>query len=186
MIARRARNAIARRALVWGALSLITNYIPNIGFVLGLVPPALLAFFEGGWELSVWVVLVYAVINVVIQAVIQPKFVGDAVGLSTTLTFLSLIFWGWVLGPLGALLAVPMTLLVKSLLVDIDPTTRWADPLISLPTGPGGAPLPPDATGLPDPDLDRALGAGDDPSAPAGDAPASDGADQTEPAGDPD
>ena len=119
-------------ALVWGVLSLITNYIPNIGFVVGLVPPALLAFFEGGWQLSLWVIAIYLVINIVIQSVIQPKFVGDAVGLSTTLTFVSLIFWGWVLGPLGALLAVPMTLLAKALLVDIDPSTRWAAPLISL------------------------------------------------------
>jgi predicted PurR-regulated permease PerM len=119
-------------AVVWGVLSLITNYIPNIGFVVGLIPPALLAFFEGGWQLSLWVVVTYLVINIVVQSVIQPKFVGDAVGLSTTLTFLSLIFWGWVLGPLGALLAVPMTLLAKALLVDIDPTTRWAASLISL------------------------------------------------------
>lgn len=119
-------------ALVWGVLSLITNYIPNVGFVIGLIPPAVLAFFEGGWQLSVWLIVIYLAINVVIQSVIQPKFVGDAVGLSTTLTFLSLIFWGWVLGPLGALLAVPMTLLAKALLVDIDPSTRWAAPLISL------------------------------------------------------
>lgn len=72
----------------------------------------------------------------VIQSIIQPKFVGDAVGLSVTLTFVSLIFWGWVIGPLGALLAVPLTLLAKALLVDIDPTTKWASPLISLGTPP--------------------------------------------------
>lgn len=119
-------------AFVWGVLSLITNYIPNIGFVIGLIPPALLAFFEGGWQLAVWVVVIYFAINVIVQSVIQPRFVGDAVGLSASLTFLSLIFWGWVLGPLGALLAVPMTLLAKALLVDIDPTTRWAAPLIAL------------------------------------------------------
>lgn len=133
-------------ALVWGILSLITNYIPNIGFVLGLIPPALLGYFEGGWRLALWVILSYAVINFVIQSVIQPKFVGDALGLSATLTFLSLIFWGWVLGPLGALLAVPMTLLAKALLIDIDPATRWAGPLISLPgtAGVEPRPLPPD------------------------------------------
>ncbi len=120
-------------ALVWGILSLITNYIPNVGFVIGLVPPALLGYFEGGWRLALWVIGAYVAINVVIQSVIQPKIVGDALGLSATLTFLSLIFWGWVLGPLGALLAVPMTLLAKALLIDIDPATRWAGPLISLP-----------------------------------------------------
>lgn len=121
-------------ALVWGVLSFITNYIPNVGFVLGLVPPALLGFFEGGWQLSLWVVVIYSVINVVIQSIIQPKFVGDAVGLSATLTFISLLFWAWVIGPLGALLAVPLTLFCKALLVDIDPTTQWAAPLISLDT----------------------------------------------------
>ncbi|MEL7158547.1 MAG: AI-2E family transporter [Actinomycetota bacterium] len=119
-------------AAVWGVLSLITNYIPNVGFILGLIPPALLALLEGGWQLSVAVVVVYAAINVVIQSVIQPRFVGNAVGLSATLTFLSLIFWGWVFGPLGALLAVPMTLLAKALLIDIDPGARWISPLISL------------------------------------------------------
>ena len=112
----------------------------NIGFVIGLIPPALLAFFEGGWKLSVYVIVTYLVINIVIQSVIQPKFVGDAVGLSTTLTFLSLIFWGWALGPLGALLAVPITLLAKALLVDIDPATRWAAPLIALSPPEGGGP----------------------------------------------
>lgn len=117
---------------VWGVLSLITNYIPNIGFVLGLIPPATLAFFEGGWQLSVWVIVIYTAINVIIQSAIQPKIVGDAVGLSATLTFVSLIFWGWVLGPLGALLAVPMTLFAKAMLIDIDPTTNWAAPLIAL------------------------------------------------------
>ena len=119
-------------ALVWGVLAFITNYIPNVGFVIGLIPPAMIAFFEGGWQLSLTVIVIYSVLNVVIQSIIQPKFVGDAVGLSATLTFVSLIFWGWVLGPLGALLAVPMTLLAKALLIDIDPTTTWASPLIAL------------------------------------------------------
>ena len=59
-------------ALVWGVLSLITNSIPNVGFVIGLIPPALLGFFEGGWKLALWVVVLYTVINVVIQSVIQP------------------------------------------------------------------------------------------------------------------
>ena len=77
------------------------------------------------------VIAVYCVLNFIIQSVIQPRFVGDAVGLSTTLTFLSLVVWAWVLGPLGALLAVPLTLLVKALLVDADPRSRWLVPLLS-------------------------------------------------------
>lgn len=77
------------------------------------------------------VIAAYCVLNVVIQSVIQPKVVGDAVGLSTTLSFFSLVFWTWVVGPLGALLAIPLTLFAKALLVDADPATRWMRPLIS-------------------------------------------------------
>ncbi|MCL2532937.1 MAG: AI-2E family transporter [Nocardiaceae bacterium] len=116
--------------VLWALLSFITNYIPNIGFILGLAPPAALGLLEGGPRLAIIVVVVYSVINVLIQSVIQPKFVGDAVGLSVTATFLALVFWAWVLGPLGALLAIPMSLLVKAFLIDIDPSTRWADVFI--------------------------------------------------------
>ncbi|MGA5300025.1 AI-2E family transporter [Nucisporomicrobium flavum] len=117
--------------VLWGLLSFITNYIPNIGFVVGLVPPALLGLLEGGVPLMMTVVLLYSAVNFVIQSVIQPKVVGDAVGLSATASFLSLVFWTWVLGPLGALLAIPLSLLTKGLLVDIDPRTRWIGSLIS-------------------------------------------------------
>ncbi|WP_461417343.1 AI-2E family transporter [Gordonia sp. GN26] len=136
--------------VLWGLLSFITNYIPNIGFVIGLVPPALLALLDGGVTTMLIVIAVYSVINVVIQSVIQPKFVGDAVGLSTTLTFLSLIFWAWAIGPLGAILAVPLTLLAKALLIDIDPATRWADVLLSS-SGAGPEPENPPVATTPEP-----------------------------------
>ena len=117
--------------LLWGVLSYVTNYIPNVGFVVGLVPPALLALLEGGPKLMLIVIVVYSGINFVIQSIIQPKFVGDAVNLSLPLTFLSLVFWTAVIGPLGAILAIPLTLLVKALLVDIDPDTRWLAHLLT-------------------------------------------------------
>jgi predicted PurR-regulated permease PerM len=118
-------------AFVWGVLAFVTNFIPNIGFVIGLVPPALIGLLEGGPGLMLAVIVVYSVVNVIIQSVIQPRYVGGAVGLSTTLTFLSLVFWTWVLGPLGALLAVPMSLFFKAILVEADPGARWMEPLIS-------------------------------------------------------
>ena len=111
-------------AFVWGVLAFVTNFIPNIGFVIGLVPPAIIALLEGGPGLMLAVIVVYCVVNLVIQSVIQPKVVGDVVGLSTTLTFLSLVFWTWVLGPLGALLAVPMSLFFKAVLVEMDPAAQ--------------------------------------------------------------
>jgi predicted PurR-regulated permease PerM len=116
---------------LWGLLAFITNYIPNIGFFIGVIPPALLGLLASGWSTLLWVVIAYCVINFVFQSIIQPKIVGDAVGLSTTLTFLSLVFWAWVLGPLGAILAIPLSLLVKALLLDADPSTRWVNGLIS-------------------------------------------------------
>lgn len=128
--------------ILWGLLAFITNYIPNIGFVLGLVPPALLGLLEGGPVTMIIVIVVYSIINFVIQTVIQPKIVGDTAGLSVTLAMASLIFWGWVLGALGALLAIPLTLLAKALLVDTDPSARWMNLLLtSKPTEePAGAP----------------------------------------------
>jgi AI-2 transport protein TqsA len=117
-------------AVTWGLLSFITNYIPNVGFILGVVPPALLGLLTGGPQLMLIVILVYCGINFVVQSIIQPRFIGDAVGLSVTVTFVVLVFWAWLLGPLGAILAIPLTLLAKALLVDIDPQAKWADALL--------------------------------------------------------
>lgn len=111
--------------ILWGFISFITNYIPNIGFLIGVIPPALLGLLEGGWLLMIAVIVIYSVINFVIQSLIQPRFVGESVGLATTVTFLSLTIWAWILGPLGALLAIPLTLLTKAVLIDMDPATRW-------------------------------------------------------------
>jgi AI-2 transport protein TqsA len=126
-------------AVLWGLLAFITNYIPNVGFVIGLIPPALLALLEGGPRLMTIVIVMYSVINFVIQSIIQPKFVSDAVNISLTVTFLSLVFWTFVIGPIGAILAVPLTLLVKALLLDVDPSTRWMSRLLE-----GGAAAPED------------------------------------------
>jgi AI-2 transport protein TqsA len=123
-------------ALLWGLLSFLTNYVPNIGFVLGLVPPTLLALLVGGPGLAVVVVAIYCVANFLLQSVLQPVFVGDAVGLSVTLTFLSTILWTVVIGPLGAVLAIPLTLLAYALLVGQDPERRWAKVVLAGKSGP--------------------------------------------------
>lgn len=118
-------------AVTWGVLSFITNYIPNIGFFLGVVPPALLALVDSGPWTALWVVVAYSVLNFVIQSLIQPKFTGDAVGLNTTTTFLSLLFWSQVIGALGTILAVPLTLFVKCVLIDSDSRSRWVGIFLS-------------------------------------------------------
>ncbi|MCD5345607.1 AI-2E family transporter [Agromyces sp. S2-1-8] len=105
---------------VWAILAFVTNFIPNIGFVIGLIPPAILALVVGGWPLMLAVIAIYCVINVVLQVLVQPKFVSDAVGLSLTLTFFSVVFWAFVIGPIGAILSVPLSLLVRALLLEPD------------------------------------------------------------------
>jgi len=124
--------------LLWGMLAFITNYIPNVGFIIGVVPPALLGLLQGGPKLMIIVIIGYSLINFVIQSIIQPKVMADAVNLSLTLTFVSLIFWTFVIGAMGAVLAVPLTLLTKALLLDVDPSTRWISSLIT------GGPTPPE------------------------------------------
>ena len=118
-------------ALVWAVLSFLTNYIPNIGFVIGLVPPALIALLDKGPTTALIVVAIYCVANFVVQSIIQPKSTGDAVGLTPSVVFVSLLVWAAVLGPLGALLALPATLLLKAVLIDADPGARWVNALIA-------------------------------------------------------
>ena len=110
---------------LWALLAFITNYIPNVGFIIALIPPMLLGLLVGGPTLMIEVLVLYCVINLVIQSVIQPKVVGDTVGLTTTVSFMSLIVWAYLLGPLGAILAVPASLLFKAVLLDVDPAARW-------------------------------------------------------------
>ena len=117
--------------LLWGLLSFLTNYVPNIGFFLGLLPPMLLALLVGGPGLALAVLVIYSLANFVLQSVIQPVFVGDAVGLSVTLSFLSVIVWTAILGPMGAILAVPLTLFVHAVLVGQDPERQWARILLA-------------------------------------------------------
>lgn len=123
--------------LLWGLLAFIANYIPTFGFVLALIPPAILGLLIDGPGKAVAVVLTYIVINFITQSLLLPKFLGGAVNLSVTLTMLSLIVWTSVLGPLGALLAVPLTLMVRALLLDIDPGKAWAGRLLT-----GASPRP--------------------------------------------
>lgn len=120
-----------RYAWLWGLLAFVTNYIPNVGFLIGLLPPTIIALLDHDVETAIAVVVIYTVLNVVLQSVIQPRVVGNTVGLSGTLSFLSLLIWTSILGGVGALLAVPASLFVKALFIDVDPERRWLTPLLS-------------------------------------------------------
>ena len=164
--------------VVWGLFSFITNYVPNIGFVIGLIPPALLGLLDGGPWTMLAVIAVYCVINVIIQSVIQPKVVGDVVGLTATLSFVSLIFWTWVIGPLGAILAIPLSVLAKAVLLDMDPRAHWLSVLVSpgsppaSASGPAASPSGPPAASPSGPAPDgRLAGSQSDSTPPAGQPP---------------
>lgn len=116
-------------ALLWGLLSFICSFIPNIGYFIAIVPPLFFGFLTGGWPTLFAVLVFYGGINTVIQSIIQPKYVGNAVALSETITFSSVLFWAVILGPVGAILAVPLTLLTRTILLDSDPALAWWRPL---------------------------------------------------------
>lgn len=116
-------------ALLWGILSFLCSFIPNIGYFIAIIPPLVFGALVGGWPTVIWIILVYGVINAVVQSVVQPVVVGNAVLLNQTITFVSVLFWSVVLGPMGAILAVPLTLGVRTILVDADPAARWWRPL---------------------------------------------------------
>ncbi|MDY1035837.1 AI-2E family transporter [Lelliottia sp. CFBP8978] len=102
-----------RFAFVWGLLAFALNYIPNIGSVLAAIPPiAQVLVFSGLYDALI-VLAGYLVINLVFGNILEPRMMGRGLGLSTLVVFLSLIFWGWLLGPVGMLLSVPLTIIVK-------------------------------------------------------------------------
>lgn len=117
-------------ALLWAVLAFLCSFIPNVGYFIAIVPPLVFGYLTGGWPTVIAVVIVYGAINAVVQSVVQPKVVGNAVALSQTLTFFSVLFWAVILGPIGAILAVPLTLLVRAVLVDSDPRARTWRPMI--------------------------------------------------------
>jgi predicted PurR-regulated permease PerM len=110
--------------LLWAVLAFALNYIPTIGSIIALVPPVLLTIIQLGFIESLIVLVGYLVINTIMGNILEPKFMGKGLGLSTLVVFLSLIFWGWVLGPIGMLLSVPLTIAIK-IAVDSSDETKW-------------------------------------------------------------
>jgi len=110
--------------LLWGLVAFLFNFVPNIGSIIAAVPAILLALVQLGGGEALLAGLGYIIANVVMGNVIEPKFMGKGVGLSTLVVFLSLIFWGWVLGPVGMLLSVPLTMIVK-LALEANEQTQW-------------------------------------------------------------
>ncbi len=112
--------------VLWGLLTFLLNYIPNLGSIMAAVPPVLLALIQpgGGLTVSLMVAVGYITVNLAFGNVVEPRVMGHRLGLSTLVVFLSLVFWGWVWGGVGMLLSVPLTMVVK-ILLENSSELRW-------------------------------------------------------------
>jgi AI-2 transport protein TqsA len=111
-------------AMLWGVLAFLLNYVPNIGSIIAAVPAVLLAMVALEWTGVLLVILGFVAVNIVFGNIVEPRMMGKGLGLSTLVVFLSLVFWGWVLGPVGMLLSGPLTMAVK-IALETHPRTRW-------------------------------------------------------------
>jgi predicted PurR-regulated permease PerM len=129
--------------VLWGLVAFLFNFIPNIGSILASIPPLLLALIQLGPWAAVWVMAIFLFANSAIGNVLEPRLMGRQLGLSALVVFMSLVFWGWLLGPVGMFLSVPLTMTIK-IVLDAHESTRWvaimlggeeavADPVIALP-----------------------------------------------------
>jgi predicted PurR-regulated permease PerM len=115
--------------LLWGLLAFLFNYIPNLGSILAAIPAIMLALLKYGLGGAIIVALGYLAINLILSNLLEPRFLGRGLGLSTLVVFVSLFVWAWILGPVGVLLAVPLTMTVKIALSSTG-RTRWIAALL--------------------------------------------------------
>ncbi|MCP3876356.1 MAG: AI-2E family transporter [Desulfobacteraceae bacterium] len=115
--------------VMWGVFAFLLNYIPNIGSIIAAVPAVLLALIQLGPLAAGLSALGFLIVNIIVGSVIEPKVMGQGIGLSALVVFLSLAFWGWVLGPVGMLLSVPLTMAVKIALGGRE-STKWLSVLL--------------------------------------------------------
>lgn len=111
-------------AVLWGLVAFMLNFIPTIGSIIAAVPAVLMGIIQYDVSTAMMVAILYLIVNVLIGSILEPRIMGKGLGLSTLIVFLSLIFWGWLLGPIGMLLSVPLTIMIK-IALDTQDNTRW-------------------------------------------------------------
>ena len=119
-------------AILWGIFAFLMNYIPNLGILLSIIPPAILALLEFGWQRALIVVVGFWLMNMVIENILKPKVMGEDLNISPLFIMISLVLWSFVLGPVGTILAVPLTLIATKLLLETSYETRWLAVLMTV------------------------------------------------------
>lgn len=115
-------------AFLWAVLALVLSFVPGIGFILSMIPPAALALLEFGAVRAILLIILLVVLNSVVDNVIKPRFMKEGFDLGPFVLFAAILFWAYVLGPTGALLAVPLTTAVRRLLPASDDESKGAAP----------------------------------------------------------
>ncbi len=113
-------------AILWAILTFLLNYVPNIGSILAGIPIVIQALVLNGFSIGLGTLIGIVVINMVVGNALEPKLMGKKLGLSTLVVFLSLLFWGWLLGTVGMLLSVPLTMACKVALESNKATQKYA------------------------------------------------------------
>jgi len=111
-------------AFLWGVVSFLFSFVPNIGFVLALIPPAVLALLDGGPVPALLVVGGYVAINLAFDYVLQPRMMSSELDISPVVTIVCILVWTFLIGASGALLAVPLTIALRAVLLPF-PGARW-------------------------------------------------------------
>ena len=122
--------------MLWGFLTFLFNYVPTVGSIIAAVPPALLALITISPITALLSAAGYLVINITIGSILEPRILGHGLGLSTVVVFISLLFWGWVFGPIGMVLSVPLTMTIKFALSNSE-SGKWLSALMDTPMTPG-------------------------------------------------
>ena len=113
-------------AILWGSIAFLLNFIPNIGSMIAAIPAVIFAGIDMGGSTLFYTGILYFAVNFIIGSIVEPRVMGKGMGLSMAVILISLLFWGWLFGPIGMFLSVPLTMVLKVFLESNDDSRYFA------------------------------------------------------------